>query len=260
MEVFCCDESNAQATKNVDFFVYGGLAIHGDSIGPLSDEIDACRRAAGFTADASLKFRTTSRPPNVLLEEWTGVKAATIAACKVHGAKLIAAVIHHRIARGQKAHLTEWQLNTCIEEFNRRLTLSEDYGIVIIDRIGDQREYSLLRDKFRVGGATPWGKNREFKQIVSYSSTSDGASHVASATDVVLGSLAYCINQRNVDAVRCGDIFRSIEPMLWVPDATACDGKSKRGLIFNPASITAPSYVREYDELRAHLDRLTVTT
>lgn len=256
MEIYCCDETNAQAKKNVRFFVYGGLVVHSDAVGSMSDQIDVIRREAGFPPEASLKFRSSSRPVDVPHDAWTQAKSATISACVDHGASFIAAIIHHQIARGQKSHLTEWQLNTCIGEFNRRLVSSRDYGLVIVDRIGDQREYSLLRDKFRVGGTTPWGKTHEFKRIVSYSATSDGASHIASAADVVLGSLAYCINQQEGDASRCRSIFRNIEPMLRDPDARAGEGWSKRGLIFNPATITSPSYLREYAALETYLDQL----
>ena len=255
----CCDESNAQPSKNVDFFVYGGLAISADKVGALSDDIGKIRREFGFNAESSLKFQSASRPSDLAHETWTLAKAATIDACVSHGAELIAVTIHHKIAESNKAHMTEWQLNTCLVEFNRRLEARSDHGMVIIDRIPDRREYSILRDKFRLGGATPWGGSNMFDRVVSYSSTSDGASHLASATDVVVGSLAFCMNQRHGGAGRCRVLYRSIEPMMWDQDDSSRSGPLPRGLIFSPAQVKSLKYSLQYDELRKHLAQLSAT-
>src|ERR1039458_7755449 len=95
----CCDETNAAPSKNVDFFVYGGLVLDADQLGPLTEDIARIRADAGFSANDSLKFRTSSRPEAIGQEEWTEAKAKTIASCRQHDAEFIACLIHHKIAK-----------------------------------------------------------------------------------------------------------------------------------------------------------------
>jgi len=257
VKIMCCDETNASPSKNVNFFVYGGLVVDADQLGPLSEDIAAIRIKSGFGADDSLKFRTASRPEALDRDEWTNSKSKTIKSCREHGAKFIACLILHQIAKGGAKETSTWQLNTCAEEFNRRLTNESDYGMVIIDRVADHREYKLLGKIFRTGGETPWGENREFTRIVSYSSTSDGASHLASATDIVLGSFAHCINHVDDETLRCRDLFKSLEQLFTESPEYSASSKNWEGLIFSPATVKIPKYSQQYEELKSYLSRLS---
>jgi hypothetical protein len=257
MKIMCCDETNAAPSKNIEFFVYGGLVVDAAQIGPLSEDISHIRKVTNFGLDDSLKFRTSSRPANMDQADWTNAKAQTITACRDRGVTLIAYVIHHRIVRGATQEMTSWQLNTCSEEFNKRLIADDDHGMVIIDRIADHKEYKVLGRIFRTGGSTPWGKQREFNRIVSYSSTSDGASHLASAVDVVLGSFARCVNHIDDVTLRYRELFQSIEPLFTNAPAGSRTSNAWPGLILSPAVVKAPSYAKKYDELEKYLGRLS---
>jgi hypothetical protein len=258
MKLMFCDETNLEPSVHTEFFVYGGLIVDADEIGPLSQEIDEIRGKRGFAWDDALKFRTGSRPTGMTIESWTQAKAETIAVCVKHGVTLVACLIHHQIAAARKEHLTDWQLNTILDVFNQRyLSDCDDFGMVIIDRIGRQQEYQLLREKFVAGGETPWGTPRLFSRIVAYAATCDGASHMASAADVVLGSLAFCVNHRHTESEVCREIFESLDSLIWRRQVGPRMEMFGSGIVLNPAQIKAAKYQQEYDALKSYLRRLS---
>ena len=112
MHLLICDETNLQPSQHVDFFVYGGLAVAADAAGRLSERIAKIREARGFKATDKLKFQTASRPRHVEKPDWDTAKQEVIAACRQADAKLMACLVHHKIAANKKDKLIDWQLNS----------------------------------------------------------------------------------------------------------------------------------------------------
>lgn len=128
--------------------------------------------------------------------DWNDAKGEVIAACRTVGASFLAVVIHHDIAVSKKDKLIDWQLNTLLTKFDQNYlgSMYNDVGMVVMDRIENGREYAMMKEKFTQGGvgASP----RTFPRVISYAGTCDGASHIASAADIVLGTFAYLVNKR----------------------------------------------------------------
>jgi hypothetical protein len=246
-----CDETNLQPSQTVDFFVYGGLAVPADAAGRLSQRIAEIRQAHGFQSTDKLKHQNKAKPPHVAKADWDAAKGEVIAACRDHDVKLIACLIHHKIAANQKDNLIEWQLDTVLDVFNGTLLgQADDVGWVIIDRLGNGKEYDLLKTKFAKGASSKSGFWYPYPRIVGYAATCEVASHLASATDVVIGALGYCINQRRMMAVP-KQIFSAISPLIYRPFDLPI---WSFGLNLRP--IKVQFYGPEYRSLKAHIDLL----
>jgi len=143
----------------------------------------------------TLKFNNSTRPQGMKREDWNSAKGEVIEASKVANARFMAVLIHHRIAAGKKDKLFNWQLNKLLDEFHDNyLTWTHDgVGIVFLDRVGQGAEYNLTKEMF---APDPASSRHSYPRIVGYAATCNGASHIASAAEIVLGSFGYCVNQR----------------------------------------------------------------
>jgi len=149
MYVMFCDETNLDPSQRARFFIYGGLIVSATAIGSLTDAIEGIRHDHGFQPDDSLKFQSSSRPGHVSQTAWNAAKGAVIAAARSHDARFTACLVLHNIARRQRDHLIDWQLNSVLSTFGQEfLGLHDDVGLVIMDRLGRQQEYPLMREKF----------------------------------------------------------------------------------------------------------------
>jgi hypothetical protein len=159
--------------------------------------------------------------------------------------------VHHRLAR--KESLVDFQLNVVLDTFNRFLNHYHDSGFVILDRLPGRSEYDLMRSKFCDGGHTPWGVPKKWSSILGYASTCDRATHLGTATDVVIGTLGYCVNQRSDQTVP-KKLFPMIEPLIW----RRREGSSiwVDGLVHSPAYIKVPTYAEEFKDLKRDLRKL----
>lgn len=247
-----CDETNKDQTDRQQFFIYGGLIVPGNRLAALHDRIAAIRTEAGYLPTDSLKFGTKARPKQVPIADWTDAKAQVIRACRDVGASFMAVLIHHHIAAGSADKIVDWQFNTLLTRFDRNYLDSkhDDVGMVMMDRIGNQYEYTMMREKFTEGGKG--GFARFFPRVISYSATCDGASHMASAADIVLGSFGYCVNQRG-DVPATKALMPHIWPLIWHPDG--CDVWGD-GIMFAPFSVRSRSVLDDQAELRQHLMQL----
>jgi hypothetical protein len=253
MYLMFADETNVDPTERVQFFIYGGLVVPMESAEPLTTAIGQVRSDKAFRLHDSLKYQGSTRPRHIERDTWNEAKSAVIEACRNHNVQFIACLVHHKIAERQREHLIDWQLNSLLNVFSHQfLTGLEDYGVVLIDRIGRGQEYPLMREKFTRGGETPWGTRKTFPRIVAYGSTCDNASHLASAADIVLGTLAYCVNQQG-DLTRPRELFPKIDPLIW---RRRSGGKAvvwSHGLILNPAQVKAQRYKDDYERLKRHI-------
>lgn len=246
-----CDETNNHASERVQFFVYGGLVIPDASAPALHQAVKIARESHGFQAEDELKFQTNSRPKHVDQKTWNHAKGEVIEACKAAGCTLITVLVHHHVAESQKEQLVNWQLNTLLDTFNRKMLVQADsHGHVVMDRLGEGREYALIQKKFKHGGDGPWP--RKFDRVLSYSSSCSGASHFSTAADVVLGSFAYCVNQR-------GDVHtpRMLMPQIWPLFLRGAGGDIwGEGIVLSPMTAKSPTMAKEYADLKVHITNL----
>lgn len=108
----------------------------------------------------------------------------------------------------------------------------------------------MLREKFCEGGKGP--SPRRFPSVVAYAATCDGASHIASAADIVLGMSAYCVNQRG-DVPITRKLLRSMWPLVWHPEGCTVWGD---GIMFVPYWLKSSRWQGEYFALQSHLENL----
>lgn len=247
-----CDETNLQATAQSKFFIYGGLIMRTDAVPVLTARVEEIRERAGFARDDSFKFQTVTRPDGMDQAVWNEAKSDVLTATADVGACLITCLVLHDLARNQREHLIEWQLDAVTIAFDGYLGHHDDYGLCVVDRLGDGAEYELLRTKFTHGGATSWSGRTRFERIVHFSSSRDGASHVSTAVDIALGSFRYCVNQRG-DSPTPLLLYPKVHPLL---EAFGRDYPGRSGIVFKPAIVQMSVYQDEYRALRAHLASL----
>lgn len=257
---FVTDETNVEPSNQSRFFIYGGLILSSDQMVTLHDAIAGIRRRYNFAPTDVLKFDTNSRPEHVSREDHKSAKNDVITACHDAGVKFIAYMIHHNIARPQ--HKGEYALNSVLMAFNGLFLAEQDsYGIVVIDRLPDEAAgYALLKREFQEGlviGDSGYAVTLD--RVVMYATTCNGASHISSAVDIVLGGLRWVVNSQArpgpADTARA--IFRNVAQMMYYHQAK--NGRlllRERGLILRPKEIKVPAYQADYDELVAYFGEL----
>ncbi|MFW6031484.1 MAG: helix-turn-helix transcriptional regulator, partial [Myxococcota bacterium] len=139
------------------------------------------------------------------------------------------------------------QANTVLGSFHRFLKEQRSVGVVQIDRL-EEGGFSFLKEKFQRGLRFPDGSERPLDRVLSFAMTCDGASHFASACDVVLGTLRHVVDHPE----------RTDVNTLMLPNVAALFWKNRRGviagrgLVFSPKD-PSPVYRPEYTTLRSHL-------
>jgi hypothetical protein len=209
------DETNLEPGQDAEFFIYGGLFFPIDVHVKLNSEIDAVRRQAGYRADDRLKFDTRVRPEHVTVEAATEAKKQVVSLCLQLGARFIVYVIHHELARTEtRDNRVCFGCNSVLARFQKFLRGENEYGIVLADTLPVTDGMEYLRSKFATGLTFADGRTSKLDRIALYGMTTVGASHAASAVDIVLGSFRYCVNNpRNKDAA--GEMMKNVINMMW---------------------------------------------
>jgi hypothetical protein len=258
MQILLTDETNRQPSRDIKFFVYGGLILTTETLSTLHANIDTIRSAFGYQPDDELKFDTRARPPHVTIDAATEAKRRVIDLAKRSNCKFIVHVILHDIIANQDAdQQLQWAADYVIGRFNKYLTLIGDDGICIVDNLPNRCEFRYLSKKFAHGLTLDTGVHVPLDRIKLFASTCLGASHANSVMDIVLGAFRYCINNpRNPDAAR--EMFGSVAGMIWGDKVDEHVVVRGRGLILRPkiADIRHEPYRREYDDLIGHLGNL----
>lgn len=256
MHILATDETNLSPSGQARYFIYGGLLLSADALGPLHDRITEIRRAADLRPSDKLKFATRERPDHVDPDVYTAAKQEVITACHDLGVRFMAYLVHHNIATGGQDELVRFAVNTIVSKFNFDfLPDVRDTGIVIFDRLPMKADFDFMREKFTFGITMPNGVARPLSRVHAYTTSCDGASHLSSAVDIVLGAFRYCVNETGRDEISAA-IFPDVARMLWGRERAGVTYIREAGLLLRPLNIRAPRYVREYDELVERLGRL----
>jgi len=218
--LFVTDETNLGTGnppgKPPRFFMYGGVIVPVEKVGPLHRDIEAIRKEHGFKPTDELKF--THAKSAVPEEAHRAAKAAVIAAAKTHGVLFVANLVHQGLVKNQPPGETVgWGANTVIGRFNYFLRKVNGDGLVVVDRFGSGKggEYSYLREKFQRGLIMT--KRREdvpLERICGYMATCSGASHLSSVVDVVLGAFRYCVDKRGEGGIAAA-LFPEVVDLMW---------------------------------------------
>jgi hypothetical protein len=82
-----------------------------------------------------------------------------------------------------------------LENFNTRLALRDDIGLVILDTFtGARRLRDIAKDRYCEGLVFPGRGKRPLQRLLGIHEGASGCSHFASVADVVIGSIRYAVN------------------------------------------------------------------
>jgi hypothetical protein len=249
------DEADAEQGKGQKFFVYGAIYVPQENIKSLSDGVETARVAAKFLATDSLKFADRNRPKQITKEVFRGVKAKVIDLAAKNDVVFSAYAILHAIASGQEhKERVQFGANTMLGNFNEFLGTDRDtYGLALFDRIPIDHPYTYLKEKFQVGMSFDDGRpSRRFDRIIGLASTTDGASHLASVCDVLVGSWRYCVNEPEMD-VAGKAMFPKIMDVMWKRKVGGKLYVKDFGLMLRPQDVQKEEYKKEYEALRKRL-------
>ena len=250
------DETNVTETEKNKFFIYGGLIIHADQLHELTRRIEIIRVEAGLKPGDPLKFDTNSRPDHVSVPSYTAAKDKVVSACAEMKLDFLAYMISHKIATESKETLVGFGLNTVVSQFNfKYLREKGDHGIVVVDRLPFKLDYDFLKGKFCVGLIMEDGRTARLDRIDLFASSCDGASHLSSAVDIVLGAFRYCINQTG-DTTVPKKLFPRVAGMLWYRKFEGVHYIREYGLTLRPKQVKWPAYKEEYDAIVQHMSEL----
>jgi hypothetical protein len=254
------DETNLSPAPGAKFFAYGGLIVDASRMRELHNGVERIRHAAGYMAGDEFKFDTRARPSQVTIQNCTEAKRQTIHLCIELKCRFIAYVLLHAIGKNKRAdELAFWGANSVIGRFNHYCSVKDSSGAVIVDRLPAGVEYAYLTDKFQAGLEFPEDPPVRLDQIHLFAASTIGASHACSATDIVLGSFRYCINDpQNVDAAK--EMMANVTQLLWHEREGDMINVFGMGLIFAPKNVKSPAYKAEYDLLLDHINSLIADT
>jgi hypothetical protein len=245
------DEADAEQGRGQKFFVYGAVFIDAANVEVLHDGIQAIRDNFGYRHTDSLKF--SGCPRDVSYDDHREVKKKIVKLARKHDVVFCAYAILHAIAQG-KTHdeRVRFGANTLLGIFNQFLGLRDDVGIAVMDRIPVRDQFKYLKDKFQRGVEFPDGRTQRLENIVGYTSTCDGASHLASMADILLGSFRHCVNEPTKDIANAA-IFPTLAQVMWHRDIGGEKFYLEYGLTLRPKRIKAEVHAREYKDLRKRL-------
>jgi hypothetical protein len=247
------DEADAEQGRGQKFFVYGAIFVKADAAKELHAAIRDLRDRNGFAATESLKFADGTRPQEMTREDFRAVKKQAISVAKAHDVKFCAYVTSHALARNQPHEdLVLFGANTLLGKFDEFLEEQDDCGIVLMDRIPVEHPYRYLREKFQIGLTFPNGNTRRLERVIGFGSTTDGASHLASIADVLIGSFRYCVNEEERD-IAGRAMFPDLVRLMWKRRLNGRNFVQDYGLVIRPQNVRHEPHKTEYEAL---IDRL----
>jgi hypothetical protein len=171
-----------------------------DRAAELHGAVEQIRWRNGFRAGDSLKFSAAELPERISRDDHREAKRQVLEVAGERGIRFCPQVVSQDVARDQmQATLVEWGANTVLGAFSKFLGEQGQRGIAVLDRLPIAPPDGFIRDKFQVGLTFPRGGTRRLSHIICCAHSCDGASHLTSVADVVLGSFRYCVNEPDRD-------------------------------------------------------------
>lgn len=258
MYLMVADETNQRPSKDVRFFVYGGLLFDINKLHELDSEVSKIRLKAGYKDSDEFKFDTRTRPTYVSQEKFLQAKNDVVNLCiKLQCKFLVHIILHDIIANQDLDQQVEWAADYVIGRYNMYLNDVNDDGICVIDNLPIKGQFKYLSDKFVTGLSMSTGKATKLNRIKLFAASCVNASHANSAMDIVLGSFRYCINNpKNPDAAKA--LIGKVSDLLWGEKVGKDYHVIGRGVVVRPEmkNIRFESYKKVYDELFKNINRL----
>lgn len=243
------DEANPEQTDPTRFFVYGGIFVENEQIANLHQTIEELSRRYGLETSDQIKFNSRTRPKSLTVGKHSELKTEVMAAAAKHKVVFCGYAVLHAVAGNQSNQtLLERGANIILAKYNQFLAEKGSKGWAVFDRVNTEAPYQYLREKFERRNRVQ-GENVRLENIMGYSFTCDGASHLSSLADVVIGGFRYVVNEPKRD-IAGKAIVKGLNP-LWghVRDGKGINIKD-RGLVLRPKDIRKAEYLADYQEIR----------
>jgi hypothetical protein len=257
MKLLYCDESNMEERAG-DFLIYGGVIIDAEKAKALSDAIEGIRALAGIASLERVKFGPPASPLDH--QGHRALKQKIIEAAIEHDAILIAYIVLHDVATSPD-EARRCGINTICLHFDGILSRTGDPGLVLIDRVPDNKADDLLREKFAVGVRDlPHSPEMRLKNILGFHYSTIGQSHFTSLADILIGSLRFVINAhtRNENQESAMRLLQLLSPLLFRDQGRP--RVSELGFAFRPKNILVRQYWDKYQGLQNFLRQGSVDT
>jgi hypothetical protein len=248
------EETSMRRDPKSRFFIYGGMFFPIDALTELHNLVQRSRDDSGFHDGDELKFSASSRPKHLPKEQHAAARRNVLNGCQQLGARLITTIVLPGIAKGRPmGELVGWGVNSVLGVFEDFLTEENASGICIFDRLPFTQPYKYLKTRFQAGVMSDDGTARRLEQVQLLSLSCAGASHVASAVDIVIGSLKYCLNEKEPSET-CRAMLPGILGMMWHKKEGDSVQLRGCGLQFSPAEVKISAYQQQYDDLTQRLE------
>jgi hypothetical protein len=254
MHVLFGDETNTQAARDVEFFIYGGLILSDEQVAEVHEGVRGIRYDLGLGHREPLKFGGP-RPKHVSADDHRQAKQEVLELLDEVDAVFLAYCVHHRIASAVSiGKRNEYALNTVLWGFNRFLSVEGDHGMVVLDQLRPQERFVVSR--LNSEGLEMFDRRTvPVPRITGITTAHIEWSHCLSACDVILGAFRYCVNRPDTDASK--EMFPIVVRQLWYrEDASGRRLMRDYGLFLRPKEVKAPKIKARYDWLVASLHRL----
>ncbi len=253
MHVLFADETNTEPTRDVEFFIYGGIVLSAEQVPEVHEGVRNIRSKLGLQHKEPLKF--AGRPNRITADKHLEAKRSVLELLREVEAQFIAYCVHHDVARGVSVgKRNEYALNTVLWGFHRFLVHEKDYGLVVLDQLRPQERYVVSR--LNADGLEMFDGNVvPMPRLTGIATAHVEWSHCLSACDVLLGAFRYCVNKPNTDA--SVEMFPTVAPLLWHrADSSGRHSVREYGLFLRPKDVKAPRIKARYDALVASFKQL----
>jgi hypothetical protein len=252
------DESDHTA-KN-DFTVCGLTIIPVEKIPKISTKILELRDKTGvFKAQDLLKFATGTKPKHCTHTVHQNLKEDVISTASLNDVMFLGYCKFNDAGAPHDADKNRlYGFNTLLGKFNEFLEEKSSHGIVQVDRLDFSRKtkkkykdgFEYLKEKFQQGNEYS-GSYRPLENILSYSMSCEGTSHLQSLNDILTGSLRYLANGTNPTARKA--LQAHLQHVLWKDKFGSF---KENGFTLRPYDRTklSVSVQAEYDALRTFLN------
>jgi hypothetical protein len=251
----------ADHTKKKNFTTCGLTAIKAERASSLVKEVEAIRSQYNFSSKDLLKFSANSLPDGITLEDHKSIKKSVIELAQSHEVIFMGYAYFNPASFKFDADRNRvYGFNTLIGKFDKFLRLNKSVGTVTIDRLDISRNsvlsytngFEYIKEKFQVGNKFA-GHFKEIENVISFSMSCEGTSHLSSVNDILTGSFRYLVNEENDSARRA--LQHQLEKLMWKNNAGSF---VDHGFTLRPTPKSRDklheSIAAEYGVLRAFLN------
>lgn len=231
MKIFITDESNLSRESRLEFFAYGGIIVDGSESRLMTQELERIKLEANIPLERPLKWNNTkwNREPPIdsakhallkdkILEIFSASNSKIIVYLApqdfYHTIGIVRRVFKFSIDPERQKQAMEWAMNVCLHKYDRLLTQSDDYGVVIADAFGSSDLRQHMRE--HCFGLFPNGGHFSKFERISYPTIfiDDEYSELHQINDVVLGAVQFSLKEM------AHNLLPRLRDNFWCSDPT----------------------------------------